>query len=117
MTSCAITFQQTLQSGAESATSEVSRLSAAVAASECSLAAAQAQWTTERAGLLAQLEQAVARVASLQSEVQHMHGLLDSAAQKSQDEKHQLANALAAAQATAAQGVDQLQPLRAQVQK
>jgi Skp family chaperone for outer membrane proteins len=90
---------------------------AAAAASDARLAEAQAAWNAESADRQSLLQQNAAQIAQLQEELQQAQAQLSTAAARSQEEKQQLMAALSAAQLNAAQGVDQLQPLRAQVQK
>jgi DNA repair exonuclease SbcCD ATPase subunit len=90
---------------------------AAAAASDARLAEAQAAWNAESADRQSLLQQNAAQIAQLREELQQAQAQLSTAAARSQEEKQQLMAALSAAQLNAAQGVDQLQPLRAQVQK
>lgn len=101
----------------ETATADVDHLRTALSSSEATLATAQARWTAEKDELRTQLQQQTGQVAILQTELLALKEQSNTATQRAQEEKQQLIAALHAAQATAAQGADQLQPLRAQVQK
>jgi uncharacterized circularly permuted ATP-grasp superfamily protein len=107
-------MQQRIASTAENASLLTA---AAAAASEARLAEAQAAWNAESADRQSLLQQNAAQIAQLREELQQAQAQLSTAAARSQEEKQQLMAALSAAQLNAAQGVDQLQPLRAQVQK
>jgi chromosome segregation ATPase len=79
--------------------------------------AARARWESERVALVAQAEAAATQVASLRKELDDHAARTDSELQRLHAEKQQAQTMLASYQSTSAQAMEQIQPLKAMVQK
>jgi chromosome segregation ATPase len=88
-----------------------------VAEAEEAMHVAQTQWESERVALVAQAETAAGQVASLRKELDEHAAHTDSELQRLQAEKQQAQTMLASYQSTSAQAMEQIQPLKAMVQK
>jgi multidrug resistance efflux pump len=96
---------------------KVDILMAAIAQADAARHTAEAQWESERASLLAQADAAAAQVASLRRELDEHASHTVSELQKLQAEKQQAQATLASFQSASAQAMEQIQPLKAMVQK
>jgi chromosome segregation ATPase len=108
---------QALRAKEAAGAEKVAALTAALEQTEEAMHAARAQWESERADLVAQAEAAAAQVVSLRGELSEHASRTNNELQRLHAEKQQAQTMLASYQSTSAQAMEQIQPLKAMVQK